>query len=79
MTYITCNQREGLISFTKQATFSTFAMHSIVDKVNINALLLQTVLKWGHAVMDDVIYRTKKRELILIVFQDSNYFGKLAV
>ena len=32
-------------------------MDGIVGKVNIDALLLQTVLyqKWGHAVMDDVI------------------------
>ena len=41
-------------------------MHGIVDKVNNNALLVWTVLykKWGHAVMDDIIYRTKKPMLI---------------
>ena len=47
-------------------------MDSIVGKVNINALLLQTMLylKWIHVVMDDVSYRTKKkRVLLLIVFQ----------
>ena len=65
MVFITCNQRTGLLLFTKQATFTPFAMHSIVSEVNINVLLLQTVLyyKWGHVVMDDVIYRTKKRLL----------------
>ena len=45
-------------------------------EVNINALLLQTVLyqNWGHAVMDDIIYKTKKHVLILIVFQDSIFW-----
>ena len=71
MEFITCNQHMGLILFTKQATYIPFAIDSIVGKVNINALLLQTVLykKWVHVVMDDIIYRTKKRALILIVFQ----------
>ena len=49
-------------------------MHSIVGKVNNNALLVQAVLhyiEWGHVVMNDVIYRTKKGALILIVFLDS--------
>ena len=40
-------------------------MHGVVGKVNNNALLLQTVL---YVVMDDVIYKTKKCMLILIVF-----------
>ena len=73
MVFITCNQYTGLLVFTKQATFTPFAMHGIVGKVKMNALLVQTVLhwKWGHAVMDDIIYRTKKRMLILIVFQGS--------
>ena len=71
--FITCNQCTGLLLFVKQATFTPFAMYGIVGKVNNNTLLVQTVLywKWGHAVMDDVIYRTKKHVLILIVFQDS--------
>ena len=45
----------------QEATFTPFAMHGIVSKVNINVLLLQTMLyyKWGHAVMHDVIYRKK--------------------
>ena len=73
MAFITCNQRMGLILFTKQSTF-TFAMHGKVSKADNNALLLQTMLyqKWDHVVMDDVIYyRTKKCTLILSVFQDS--------
>ena len=44
MGFITCNQRTDFLSFTKQATFTPFAMDGIVGKVNINALLLQTVL-----------------------------------
>ena len=44
MGFITCNQRMDFLSFTKQATFTPFAMDGIVGKVNINALLLQTVL-----------------------------------
>ena len=73
MVFITCNQYTGLLLFTKQATFTSLAMHGIVGKVKMNALLVQTVLylKWGHAVMDAVIYRTNKRMLILIVFQNS--------
>ena len=57
MGFITCNQHIDFLSFTKQATFTPLAMDGIVSKVNINALLLQTVVyyKWGHAVMDDVI------------------------
>ena len=57
MEFITCNQRKDFVAFTKQATFTPFALDGIVGKVNINALLLQTVMyrKWGHAVMDDVI------------------------
>ena len=45
-------------------------MDSIVGKVNINVLLLQTILhyKWGHAVMDDIVYRTMKCALILTMF-----------
>ena len=62
-------------------------MDGIVSKVkvNINALLLHTMLyyKWGHAVMDDVIYRTRQCALILMIdvsSEDSGqYFGKLAV
>ena len=34
----------GLFSFTKQATFTPFDMDGIVGKVNINVLLIQTVL-----------------------------------
>ena len=62
MVFITCNRCTYRLTFIyKQATFTPFAMHGIVGKVNINALLLQTVLyyKWGHAVMHDVIYRKK--------------------
>ena len=72
MVLITCNQCMGLLLFTKQATFTPFAMHSTVDKVNNNALLVQIVLyqKWGHAVMHDIIYRTKKCVLISVAFQD---------
>ena len=44
MGFITCNQHIDFLSFTKQATFTPFAMDGIVGKVNINALLLQTVL-----------------------------------
>ena len=44
MVFITCNQRTGLLMFIKQATFTPFAMHGIVGKVNNNGLLLQTVL-----------------------------------
>ena len=71
MAFITGNQCMDFLSFTKQATYTSFATDSIVCKININALLLQTVLyqNWIHAVMDDVIYRTKKRALILNVFQ----------
>ena len=65
MAFITGNQCTDFLSFTKQATYIPFATDDIVGKVNSNALLLQTV----HAVMDDVIYRTKKLVLILIVFQ----------
>ena len=45
-------------------------MDSIIGKVNINVLLLQTVLyyKWGHAVMDDIVYRIRKCVLILMMF-----------
>ena len=66
MEFITGNQRTDFLSFTKQATYTPFATDSIVCKVNINALLLQTVLysKWVHAVMNDVNYRTKKCALI---------------
>ena len=80
MALITCNKCTGLISYTKQATCTTFAMHSIVSKVNNNALLLQTMshYKWGHAVMDDIIYRTKKRVLIYNCVL-GQYFGKLVV
>ena len=38
---MTCNQ---LLLFTKQNTFTLFAMHGIVSKVNNNTLLAQTVL-----------------------------------
>ena len=71
MAFIICNQCMDFLSFTKQATFTPFVMDGIVGNVNINALLLQTVLyqKWGHAVMDDVIYRTKNLVLILIFSQ----------
>ena len=44
MVLITCNQRTGLLLFTKQATLAPFAIHGIVSKVNNNALLVQTVL-----------------------------------
>ena len=44
MAFITGNQCTDFLSFTKQATYTPFAMDSIVGKVNINALLLQTVL-----------------------------------
>ena len=44
MAFITCNQRTDLLLFTKQATFTPFAMDSKIGKVNINVLLLQTVL-----------------------------------
>ena len=46
-------------------------MDGIVDKVNINSLLLQTILyyKWGHAVIDDIIYRTRKYALMLMMFR----------
>ena len=73
MVIITCNQCAGLLLFTKQAIFISFVMHGIVSKVNNNALLVQTMLykKRGHAVTGDVIYRTKKCALMLIVFQDS--------
>ena len=57
MAFITCNQHTGLLLFTKQAAFTTFAMHGIVGKVNNSVLLLQTMFyyKWGHVVMDDII------------------------
>ena len=50
MVFITCNQPMGLLLFAKQTSFTPFVMHSIVGKVNNNALLLQTVLywKWGY-------------------------------
>ena len=69
----------GLPLFTKQATFTPFAMDGIVGKVNNNVLLLQTVLyyKWGHMVMDDVVYRTDTRVNINCV--SGQYFGKLVV
>ena len=44
MVSITYNQHMNFLPFTKQATFTPFAMDGIVGKVNINALLLQTVL-----------------------------------
>ena len=76
MAFITCNQ---LLLFTKQATFTPFAMYGIVSKINIKVLLLQTMLEMGHAVMDDVIYRTKKRALILrtVFCVSGQYIGKL--
>ena len=72
MAFITCNPYTGLLSFTKQATFTPFVMDSMVSMVgmvNINALLFRPCCKWSHAVMDDVIYRTKKRVLVLMMFQ----------
>ena len=44
MVSITYNQHMDFLSFTKQATFTPFVMDGIVGKVNINALLLQTML-----------------------------------
>ena len=44
MAFITGNQRTDFLSFTKQATYTPFAMDSIVSKVNINVLLSQTIL-----------------------------------
>ena len=44
MAFITLNECMSLLSFTKQAIFTPFAINGIVGKVNINALLLQTVL-----------------------------------
>ena len=44
MAFTTCNHRTDLLSFTKHTTFTPFVMDGIVSKVNINALLLQTVL-----------------------------------
>ena len=50
------HQCTDFLSFTKQATYMLFATDGIVGKVNVNALLLQTILykKWVRAVMDDV-------------------------
>ena len=42
MVFITCNQHKGLLLFTKQTIFTPFAMHSIVGKVNMNAVLRST-------------------------------------
>ena len=44
MAFIPCNQHKDFLSFTKQATYTPFAMDDIVSKVNINAQLLQTML-----------------------------------
>ena len=44
MAFLTCNQYTNFLSFTKQATFTPFAMDGMVGKVNINTVLLQTVL-----------------------------------
>ena len=44
MAFITGNQRNDFLSLTKQATYTPFATDGIVGKVNINMLLLQTVL-----------------------------------
>ena len=44
MAFITCNQCTSLLSLTKQATFTPFAIDNIVSKLNINAQLLQTEL-----------------------------------
>ena len=44
MVFITCNQHMGLLLFSKQATFTPFAMYGIVSKVNNNVLFLQTML-----------------------------------
>ena len=38
MGFITCNQHTDFLSFTKQATFTPFAMDGIVGKVNINLI-----------------------------------------
>ena len=35
MGFITCNQRMDFLSFTKQATFTPFAMDGIVGKATI--------------------------------------------
>ena len=44
MVFITCSQCMILLLFTKQATFTPFAMHGIVSKVSNNAILIQTML-----------------------------------
>ena len=44
MGFITGNQYMDFLSFTKQTTYTPFAMDGVVSKVNINALLLQTIL-----------------------------------
>ena len=44
MAFIIGDQCTDFLSLTKQATYIPFATDSIVGKVNINALLLQTVL-----------------------------------
>ena len=53
MVFITCNQRTGLLLFTRQAAFTPFAMHGIVGEVNKNILLVQIMLyqKWSHAII----------------------------
>ena len=44
MAFITGNQHMDFLSFTKQATYTPFAMDGVVGKISINALLLQTIL-----------------------------------
>ena len=80
MVFITCNQCLGLLNKLTLLLLLCMAQ-SVRYTVNNNAPLVQTMLyqKWGHEVMGDkmTIYRTKKHMLILIVFQDTQHFGKL--
>ena len=44
MAFLTSNQHMDFLSFTKQTTYTLFAMDGMVGKVSINVLLLQTIL-----------------------------------
>ena len=68
MLFITCNQYTCLVLFAKQTTLTPFAMHSIVGKV-MQCWYRPCYI--SHVVINDVIFRTTKCMLILIVFQNS--------
>ena len=55
-------------NFNKSAVFHFWYKHETPTKYLLNTMLYE---KWGHAVIDDVIHRTKKFMLIWIAIQNS--------